>query len=180
MSEDIEKIKSESIGRKDVEKMMEPLKTDIKHLAEQINVLEGSSTKGSFKFPDVPHHESRVASEAGSLIEAKISDLEKKIGLMSGGKASHIQEERHCNMIVVGLDGFTNKILAASWVSSKMLDIISTTTFTKSDWISLLFFQFNTPAVRNKAVIHLRKVRLEYEGKMVWSQRRLTDRTKSP
>ena len=80
MCEDIKKIKLESIGRDDVKKMLAPLKVYMKHFAERIDVLEGSLTKSNVERLNVPPNKISSTSEAGSVIEAKISELEKKIG----------------------------------------------------------------------------------------------------
>ena len=53
-------------------------------------------------------------------------------------------------------------------MNPKVLEYIATDVFTKGDWNGLLFFKLEARVLRNKVVAYLRKVRLEYEGKVVW------------
>ena len=51
-----------------------------------------------------------------------------------------------------------------------MLEYFATDVFRKGGWNGLLFFEFESPSLRNKVVGYVRKVCLEYEGKVVWAK----------
>ena len=154
------------------------INTDIGYLTGRIILLENGLTSGKLH---VKSGDEYTGSESGSVIDAKISELEKKIDQMTGGKlGSSEQEERECNMIVGGLDGFSDEQSATFWVLAKMSDIVATDSFTKGDWNGLLFFKVDSPATRTKAVDYLRKARLQYESKVVWAKEDLLIQKRAP
>ena len=135
-----------------VKAVMADLKAEVKDLTSRVHQIE-STPRGS-----------RAASECGSVIEAKLLELE-----------SRMEQDKHYGQTALfgGLDKFEGIEEAKIWLANKLTQLTTakpTDIFAKGEFQGILFARFPDMKSRDEAVQKFWRARVEYGGKMTWSR----------
>jgi hypothetical protein len=114
---------------------------------------------------------SRAASEDGSIIEAKVQELERRL---EKGLHHHTAAYDHSTTALFGgLDKHEDEASAKHWLAGTFVDLKIITPldiFPKGDFKGMLFAKFESTEARDNAVTKFWKARIIYGGQLTWSK----------